>query len=377
MLCPDTFSYDTIDKISRIKTFAQPHTLKKAVITADQLRRRYTFLFNTLKTDPKAGNPILTVAKWNAGLDPLVQATLEQAEPLTWLKHLRAKRPGREPRFPWHVTALLFEERVRAQARLAAMATETIPEEVLNSFDSPPLSRDSPEQASASQLYHPNFLQGTRDHLHPSLSRRRSDDGRVSFEPITEPSRKLVDDSRQSPLYGGLFNGSRRGVSTSRSSSRIYLRDLAARVRRRGNESDEASSSHQSVSEDNGRDEPGNKRNGAHRRFFKHADLDLLSRTQRKDEHKMAGEADVPTEWTNSPGNAVQEPEDLRTPDLSDISTAHRPSEPPEPQKVSPRLDRLLRGPRTSLPSLRQPSLTEEVQDDEEAEQEEYERRAE
>jgi hypothetical protein len=80
------------------------------VITADQLRRRYVFLSNALKTDPKASNPILTVVKWHAGLDPLVQATLEQAEPLTWLKHLRAKRPGRDPRFPWHVTALHFEE---------------------------------------------------------------------------------------------------------------------------------------------------------------------------------------------------------------------------------------------------------------------------
>jgi len=345
------------------------------VITADQLRRRYTFLSNTQKTDPNAGNPILTVVKWHAGLDPLVQATLEQAEPLTWLKHLRAKRPGRGPRFPWHVTALLFEERVRAEARLAAMAMETIPEDVLNSLDSPSLS---PEQTHASSSYHPLFLHGTRDHLHPSLSRRRSDDGRVSFEPITEPSRKPVDDSRQSSLYSGFFNGPRtRGASSSRSSSRIYLRDLAARVRRKGNESDEASSSHQSASEDNGRDEPG-KKNGARRRFFKPLDLDLVPRTQLKDEQKVAGEEDAPAEWTSSPGTAVQEPRDLRSPSLGDILTARPSSELPQPQKVSSKLDRLLRGPRASLPSSPQPSLTEEeVQVDEEAEQEEYERRAE
>ncbi|KAH9178744.1 hypothetical protein EDB89DRAFT_2170981 [Lactarius sanguifluus] len=363
------------DKISRIKAFAQPHTLKKAVITADQLRRRYAFLSDTQKTDPKASNPILTVVKWHAGLDPLVQATLEQAEPLTWLKHLRAKRPGRGPRFPWHVTALLFEERVRAQARLAAMAMETIPEDVLNNLDSPSLS---PEQAHASSSYHHLFAHGTRDHLHPSLSRRRSDDGRISFEPITEPSRKPVDDSRQSSLYSGFFNGSRtRGASSSRSSSRIYLRDLAARVRRKGNESDEASSSHPSASEENGRDEPG-KKHGTRKRFFKPLDLDLVPRSQSKDEQKVAGEEDAPVEWTSSPGTAVQEPRDLRTPGLGEVLTAHPSSELPQPQKVTSRLDRLLRGPRTSLPSSPQPSLTEEeAQVDEEAEQEEYERRAE
>ena len=348
------------------------------MITADQLRRRYTFLSNTLTTDPKEGNPILTVVKWHAGLDPLVQATLEQAEPFTWLKHLRAKRPGRDPRFPWHVTALLFEERVRAQARLAAMAMETIPEDVLNSLDSPSLS-NSPEQAHGSSSYHPLFMHDTRDLLHPSISRRRSDDGRVSFEPITEPSRKPPDDLRQSPLYSSFFSGSRpqaRGASSSRSSSRIYLRDLAARVRRRGNESDEASSSHQSASEDNGRDEP-HKKIGSRRRFFRSLDVDL-SRTQPKDEQKVADGGDAPAEWTSPTGTAVQEAQDLRTPGGGDILTARHSSEPSRPQKVSSTLDRLLRGPRTSLPSSPQPSLTgEEVQVDEEAEQEEYERRAE
>ncbi|KAF8506723.1 hypothetical protein F5888DRAFT_1644778 [Russula emetica] len=222
-----TLSRDVLDrqeatfseKISRIKSFAQPHTLKKAVITADQLRRRYTFLSNSLKTEPQAGNPILTVAKWNTGLDPLVQAVLEQAEPLTWLKHLRAKRPGRSPRFPWHVTALLFEERVRAQARLAAMAMETIPEDALSGLES-------------------------------------------------SPFRRSLDDSRQNSLYSGFFNGS-RSHGASPSSSRVYLRDLASR-------SDEASSSHHSASEDNGRADDFRKRGGKRRHFFMPPDQDLI-----------------------------------------------------------------------------------------------------
>ena len=360
------------EKISRIKAHAQARTLKKAMITADQLQRRYAFLSNALKTEPRAGNPVLTVAKWNAGLDPLVQATLEQAEPLTWLKHLHAKRPGRGPRFPWHVTALLFEERVRAQARLAAMAMETIPEDVLGGMDSPPLSRSSPEQA---QSYNPYFLQSSRDHLRPSLSRRRSDDGHVSFE----PSRKSFDDSRQSS-YNGFFSGSRsRGASPS--SSRIHLRDLAARVRRRGIESDEASSSRQSVSEDNGRAALSSKTRGKRRRFFEPLELDLKPRTPLNAGQRGAGEEDAPSESMGSPG-------EMRTPGLGDILTALYSSEHPQPpfqrldtsstvaQKASRGPDRLWRGPRTSLPSSPRPSWREEQVDDE-AEQMEYERRAE
>ena len=363
--------------------------MKKAVITADQLRRRYTFLSNALKDEPKAGNPILTVAKWNAGLDPIVQGILEKAEPLTWLKHLRGKRPGRSPRFPWHVTALLFEERVRAQARLAAMAMETIPEDVLNNLESPPLSRSSPEQARSSPSFYPPFSDNSRDHLYPSLSRRRSDDGHVSFEPIIEPSRRSLDESRQSSLHSGFFNGSRgRGISPS--SSRVYLRDLASRVRRKGAESDEASSSHHSASEDNGRADESRRKGGKRRRFFKPPELDLVSRTQPKPHARVASDADAPAEVTSPPGTAVQVPRELGTPGLDDNLTSLR--SPDQPQSafqrldttstvvhtVSLRRDRLLRG-RISLPSSPRYSWTEEEdeQNDGAAEQEEYERRAE
>jgi hypothetical protein len=377
-------TFNVTERISRIKSFTQPHTLKKAVITADQLQRRYAFLSNALKTEPEAGNPLLTVAKWNAGLDPIVQGVLEQAEPLTWLKHLRAKRPGRTPRFPWHVTALLFEERVRAQARLAAMAMETIPEDVLNSFESPPLSRSSPEQAHPSPPFHPAFTPTSRDHLHPSLSRRRSDDGHVSFEPFIEPSRRSLDDSRHSSLYGGFFYGS-RSAGTSPSSSRVYLRDLASRVRRKGASSDEASSSHPSASEDNVRADKSRKRAGKRRHFFKPPELDLVSRTLPK---RGAAEADTHEERMSPLGTAVQAPREVRTPSLGDMLTPRRSLEQPQSAfqrldtastmvlKVPPRTDRLLRG-RASLPSSPRYSWTEEEQIDEEAEHEEYERRVE
>ena len=368
-----------IEKISRIKSFAQPHTLKKAVITADQLRRRYAFLANSLNIEPQAGNPILTVAKWNAGLDPLVQAILEQAEPLTWLKHLRAKRPGRSPRFPWHVTAVLFEERVRAQARLAAMAMETIPEDALSGLESSPLSRSSPEQALSSPSF-TAFMQGPRDHLHPSLTRRRSDD-HISFEPIIESSRRSLDDSRQNSLYSGFFNGS-RSHGASPSSSRVYLRDFASRVRRKGTESDEASSSHHSASEDNGRADDLRKKGGKRRHFFMPPDQDLMTRTQRKSYARVAGGTDAPA-GPRSPGTDDKGPRDL---DINDALT--RSSEEPQSSlqrpdrattavnKVSPRPDRLLRG-RLSLPSSPWHPWAEAEPIDREAEKEEYERRAE
>lgn len=368
-------SCNVIEKISRIKSFAQPHTLKKAVITADQLRRRYAFLSNSLNTEPQAGNPILTVAKWNAGLDPLVQAVLEQAEPLTWLKHLRAKRPGRSPRFPWHVTALLFEERVRAQARLAAMAMETIPEDVLSGLESSPLSRSSPEQALSSPSF-TAFMQGPRDQLHPSLTRRRSDD-HISFEPIVESSRRSLDDSRQTSLYSGFFNGS-RSHGASPSSSRVYLRDLASRVRRKGAESDEASSSHHSASEDNGRADDFRKK-GKRRHFFMPPDQDLVTRTQPKPYARVAGEADTP----RSPRTDKKVRRGLDINDALNRSFEEPPSSllqldtaTTAVNKVSPRPDRLLRG-RLSLPSSPWHSWAEAEPIDREAEKEEYERRAE
>ncbi|KAH9954401.1 hypothetical protein BC827DRAFT_1272640 [Russula dissimulans] len=375
------------ERISRIKASARPHTLKKAAITAGQLRRRYDFLSNVLKTEPKAGNPILAVAKWNAGLDPIVQDILEQAEPLTWLKHLRAKHPGRTARFQWHVTALLFEERVRAQARLAAMAMETIPEDVLNSLESPPLS---PEHTHSSPPFQRPFLHDSRDHLHPSLSRRRSDDGHVSFEPITEPSRRSLDDSRQSSFYGGIFNGSRsRGASPS--SSRVYLRDLASRVRRKGGESDEASSSHQSASEDNVRAEESRRKGAKHRHFFKPPELDLMVRTQPKRSARAAAEevGPPPAGWVSPPATAatVQPLQELMTPGRNDFLTPKRSPQSmlqrPDTgstavDKVSPRPERFLRR-RVSLPSSPRPSWWEEEEEeiDKEAEQEEYELRAE
>ena len=365
-----------IEKISRIKSFVQPHTLKKAVITADQLRRRYAFLSKSLQTEPQASNPILTVAKWNAGLDPLVQAVLEQAEPLTWLKHLRAKRPGRSPRFPWHVTALLFEERVRAQARLAAMAMETIPEDALSGLESSPLSRSSPEQALSSPSFSA-LAQSPRDHLHPSLARRRSDD-HISFEPIVESSRRSLDDSRQTSLYSGFFNGSR----ASPSSSRVYLRDFTSRVRRKATESDEASSSHHSASEDNGRADDFRKKAGKRRRFFMPPDQDLMSRTRPKSHARITGDAGDPA-GSRSPETDNNVPREL---DINDVLNGS--SEEPQSSlqqldtagtamdKVSPRPDRLLRG-RLSLPTSPWQSWAEVEPINREAQNEEYERRAE
>lgn len=295
---------------------------------------------------------------------------------MTWLKHLRAKRPGRSPRFPWHVTALLFEERVRAQARLAAMAMETIPEDALSGLESSPLSRSSPEQALSSPSFNP-FMQGPGDHLRPSLTRRRSDD-HISFEPIVESSRRSLDDSRQTSLYSGFFNGS-RSHGASPSSSRVYLRDLASRVRRKGAESDEASSSHHSASEDNGRADDFRKKSGKRRHFFMPPDQDLVTRTQPKSRVRVVGEVDE----SRSPGTDKKVPRELDMNDVLNLSSEELQSSLQQldttttaVNKFSPRPDRLLRG-RLSLPSSPWHSWAEAEPIDREAEKEEYERRAE
>ena len=255
---------------------------------------------------------------------------------------------------------------------------ETIPEDGISGLDSSPLLRSSPERAhSSSPSLHPHT---SHDHLHPSLSRRRSDDGHVSFEPIIEPSRRSLDESRQSSLYGGFFNSS-RGRGASPSSSRVYLRDLASRVRRKGAESDEASSSHHSASEEYARADEARRKGSKRRHFFKPPELDLVLRTQPNSHAKAGSEADTPAEAMSSPRTAVQAPRELKTP-LNDSFTRLR--SPDQPQSASQRLDTASTmvqkafSRRVSLPTSPRHSWTEEEEEqkDEEAEQDEYERRA-
>ncbi|KAJ3795061.1 hypothetical protein GGU11DRAFT_688575 [Lentinula aff. detonsa] len=117
-----------IVKLSRIKTLSSQSTSKKVAITADQLGRRYSLIYNSF------GFNLLQVSKWYAGQDKLVRSSLENAEPFIWLKHLEKRKHHAEggelvdvhkddgnhttattSRPPWHLSALIMEEYVHAQ----------------------------------------------------------------------------------------------------------------------------------------------------------------------------------------------------------------------------------------------------------------------
>ncbi|EPQ60381.1 hypothetical protein GLOTRDRAFT_67962 [Gloeophyllum trabeum ATCC 11539] len=102
-------------KLKRIREKARPNTIRKAAITSEQLQRRYNILYASLTS--KAGPLNLAkVVGWYSSQEPIVRSTLDQAEPLTWLKHLLDKRGERaSSRLPWHVTALIVEEYLKSQ----------------------------------------------------------------------------------------------------------------------------------------------------------------------------------------------------------------------------------------------------------------------
>lgn len=285
--CTHAYSPDVVtDKLARIKAKAKPHTLRKASITAEQLQRRYAVLL----APPKAKKPQVTLlgaARWYSKQESVVQASLDNAEPLTWLKHLLEKRGKRAARLPWHLSALIIEEYAKTFARLEPM--QTIPEDGAMSDsthapDSSPfvISVVSPKGGSASKTPSSDSWSWSPppQALEPSLSRKRhghaqgsGDDGQVSFEPQVDSGRESVGpdsrrssidplnvknqpnayntDSTRSSVYSSMFSAS-RGLAMSPASSRMQFRDFAKRMRRRpgANGSEEAlSSAHNSVSE--------------------------------------------------------------------------------------------------------------------------------
>ncbi|KAI0068164.1 hypothetical protein BV25DRAFT_1793524 [Artomyces pyxidatus] len=392
-----------------IRASMKPQTLKKAAITSDQFRRRYAQLYASLDSTSVTLDPV-KVVQWYTKLDPLVQSSLDQAEPLTWQKHLRSKHVVRgAPRFPWHLSALLVDEYVKMQSRRGTM--ETIPEDIL--LTSPSFRGTSPSE-TPSFFTHGDIP--SHYHLEASLSRRRSYDGHVSFEPLVESgrqsigdeSRRSVDgitrpwkqsasgpaDSPRSSVYSSIFSGSNHsqnpGAASPASSGR-HLRDLATRVRRRTNayESDEASSSHHSVSDDNSRSEDGGRKNRKHRHYFRPPQLDLVSRTQPDADFKGPNDEMLPHEWQDTARTPGQEW--VKTPATEELQTAKTVRDslsgfarqdtastavPKTPMRILH-----LRGLRTSLPSSRRPSFSDNARSmqldvDDESEQREYDRRA-
>lgn len=178
---------------------------------SEQLRRRYE-----LTISPAPGirplNPA-EVVRWYNAQEQSVRAALDQAEPLTWTKHLAEHKPG--SRVPWHLTAHIAEAFVRAQnSRDADTPMMTIPEHAAitpspapSPFDRASIHASPTARHSLSLAYppfpYPSGQPRSRPQsilgLEPSLRRRRSNDEIVSFEPRV--------DSARSSLAGGISGG--------------------------------------------------------------------------------------------------------------------------------------------------------------------------
>ncbi|KAL6298699.1 hypothetical protein BKA93DRAFT_40151 [Sparassis latifolia] len=249
------------DKLTLIKNKAKSDTLRKAAITSNQLRRRYSIL---LTPSPAVPVSILDVARWYDKQEPTMKASLEKAEPLTWLKHLWDKGGRKTLRSPRTLSAKIIEEYVKAHTTPQAM--ETIPEDEI-----------APEASSIMVSYPESKSPTSTSILEPSISRNRSSyDTQVSFEPVVDSGRDSLGsrpssegftrywrqslpngtDSTRSSIYSNMFSG------VSPTNSRLHLRDITKRVRRRGHGSEEALSSAQESISGQSASEDGHGRTG-------------------------------------------------------------------------------------------------------------------
>lgn len=254
-------------KLKRIREKARPNTIRKAAITSEQLQRRYNILYASLTS--KAGPLNLAkVVGWYSSQEPIVRSTLDQVEPLTWLKHLLDKRGERaSSRLPWHVTALIVEEYLKSQTHpddIMSIGTSVTGSPVVDisqsSRDAKSLDISSPSSAVP---------------LQPSFTRKPSFDGYVSFEPVVDPGREYtsVDSGQHRPdgysrhwrhSLPSLMDTPRSSFSSilaasvkqshakgqlSPASSRGYLRDFGRRKTRHHFGSDGESSARASLSD--------------------------------------------------------------------------------------------------------------------------------
>lgn len=296
---------------------------------------------------------------------------MDDIEPLTWLKHLLDKR-GRKStsRSPWHLSALIVEEYVRSQTHSDAM--ETIPED--------PTTPISQSRSPALSPYLLRSQPSSHNSFGPSISRRLSYEGHVSFEPYMESTRTSIEgesrrsgdgnlrawrhslpgviDSPHSSLYSSNPSVSsninnRPDMGRSPDTNRLNVRDFVGRIGRRPYGSDDGySSARNSQSEDQFLSDDGNiKRRKIHRP--RPPDLALTPAIGSDDDAARMGGPDV---YTDAPQTVK-----ARHATLSDAEpTAMIPSGSTAEIRTglpasatTPRALPLRKGARMSLPSAR------------------------
>ena len=350
---------------------------------------------------------LLGAARWYSQREPVYQASLDNAEPLTWLKHLLDKHGNRlTTRFPWHLSALILEEYARSRGRTLQPIPEDRIADPTPTVDTPP----PPPSTGASSEGKRNSKSPSSDSwswsppsqpLEPSLSRRRQDssDAGLSFEPQVDSGRSSVGaDSRRSSLdpIGRRRHSLAHGTDSARSSThnailasglgygmsptsgRMHLRDFAKRLgRKTHNKSDDGlSSARNSISEHSHEDEPSPTKVRS-----RPTSLQLLpstSRTATQDE--LPAPPHSASDYGLSSGGEGPQTARQVSPYIpfdTAVSSA-QPSRAPSPNPKTPRPRSRQR--RLSLPSLNQMLLREQEKRqqvaDEELERHEYEHKS-
>ncbi len=378
----------------------KPHTLRKAAITGEQLQRRYSVLLDS----SRPATNLLSAVRWYNQQDPLVRTALDNAQPLTWLKHLLDKRatPG-SARLPWHLSALIIEEYAKAlypplqpipEDREIPDGTTPATSSQGNSTSSPP--KTSP-QVSASKS---TWSWAVSQSLEPSLSRKRQElsEDIVSFEPQVDSGRSSAGgDSRRSSydfMHGrkqslaytvespgsSLRNASLGSYGMSPSSGRTPLRDFASRMRRKPHDrSEEAlSSARNSISEQSHGEEaasPGKRGKKRARPLSLQHSVVVDGIASDGDVRSKDGFSDADGAQTaRDPAGSMHFGE--RTITGKESEEVLPPPTTPSPPAAKPRPIKRLRGRRQSLPSLDQLLVREQekqqLQASEEQERREY-----
>ncbi|KAJ7651742.1 hypothetical protein DFH06DRAFT_1270599 [Mycena polygramma] len=169
----------------------------------DRSERRWTMSITKRKDKEKhpsnstveTRESMYAVARWFGKQEGIVISSLDEAEPLTWLK-VAEKPPKSTARNPWHLSALIMEEYLRANSNSQA-AHERIAS--LNSSPSLSFSARPPFPSSQDSSYF---------NLGPSLTRKLSYEGRISFEPRSDGRRSIESRKSGESGYSSIFSGS-------------------------------------------------------------------------------------------------------------------------------------------------------------------------
>ncbi|KAI5121170.1 hypothetical protein M0805_007167 [Coniferiporia weirii] len=178
------------DKLTSIRDKANPHTLRKAEITREQLRRRYAVLNASLAPDAIRLN-LVDVARWLSTQENDIKLLLRNAEPMSWLRHLQKRTDNQLQQSSRILSAMIIDEYVRSDSR----AGFTHPLSQNSSMVD--IASETSSSVSVAHKARRSVSRPTSFHSVDYASMRRKSDDLISFEPIVHSRRDSVGtDSR-------------------------------------------------------------------------------------------------------------------------------------------------------------------------------------